>query len=64
MGYKSRPHYAQGQNVSEDRWQEIFKGEPNEFEIGCDQRVSSTSIDVPNQSGECSQTESNGESNC
>lgn len=67
MGVKSRGNYAQGLNVSEERWNQIFGGK-NESKIGSCNGVSDSSINVLGEITECDQEkrirEGNHESEC
>lgn len=63
MGYKSRNLYAQGQNVPEEVWEYIFKGESNEFKIGCNIETSISGIDISGKNTESKKTQTNGSGN-
>jgi hypothetical protein len=63
MGYKSRENYPMGQRVSQEHWNNIFSGGQDESKIRCSERISDVGGDVPKPSGECNQTQGNGENN-
>ena len=61
MGYKSRANFPMGQTVSQEHWNNIFKGVSDEPKIGCDKRISDSGGDIQNESGRCPQTQGTGE---
>jgi len=63
MGYKSRANYPMGQRVSQEHWNNIFNGGQDESKIRYSERISDVSVNVPIPSGECNQTQGDGEDN-